>query len=82
MSITDKITGRVKQAAGDLLGDADLRRQGKREETKGELKDDAAQAEERAELQEERARVERAKARANEAQAERLDARDRDPYTP
>jgi uncharacterized protein YjbJ (UPF0337 family) len=80
MSITDKITGRIKQAAGDLLGDADLRRQGQREETKGDLKDEAARAEERAEVQEERARVERAEARANQAEAERLEAREDDPY--
>ena len=49
MGITDKITGRAKQAAGDLTGDADTRRQGKLEERKGDVKDDAARAEERAE---------------------------------
>jgi uncharacterized protein YjbJ (UPF0337 family) len=49
MGITDKITGRAKQAVGDLTGDADTRRQGKLEERKADAKDDAARAEERAE---------------------------------
>jgi uncharacterized protein YjbJ (UPF0337 family) len=49
MGITDKITGKAKQAAGDLTGDADTRRQGKLEERKADVKDEAAQAEERAE---------------------------------
>ena len=39
MSIIDKITGRTKKAAGDLTGDSSLRRQGAREERKGEAKD-------------------------------------------
>jgi len=49
MGITDKITGKAKQAVGDLTGDADTRRQGKLEERKAEAKDEAARAEERAE---------------------------------
>ncbi|HYI18924.1 MAG TPA: CsbD family protein [Solirubrobacteraceae bacterium] len=49
MGITDKITGKTKQAVGDLTGDADTRRQGKLEERKADVKDEAAQAEERAE---------------------------------
>jgi uncharacterized protein YjbJ (UPF0337 family) len=40
MSITDKITGRVKKAAGDLADDAELRRDGAREERKGEAKEE------------------------------------------
>ena len=32
MGLTDKITGRVKQAAGDLAGDEKLQKQGRREE--------------------------------------------------
>jgi uncharacterized protein YjbJ (UPF0337 family) len=48
MGITDKITGRVKQAAGDLTDDASLRRQGKREERKGEAKDQLSNAQEKA----------------------------------
>jgi uncharacterized protein YjbJ (UPF0337 family) len=49
MSITDKITGRVKQAAGDLTGNADLRREGRLEERKAEAKNEHAQAEREAE---------------------------------
>lgn len=45
MGITDKITGRAKQAAGDLTGDEDTKRQGRREERKGDVKEDAAKAE-------------------------------------
>ncbi len=48
MSIIDKITGRAKQAAGDLLGDEKTRRQGVREERKGEAKDEAEGAERKA----------------------------------
>ncbi|TMM01266.1 MAG: CsbD family protein [Actinobacteria bacterium] len=48
MSITDKITGRFKKAAGDLTDDASLRRQGRQEERKGEAKDELASAHERA----------------------------------
>ena len=48
MSITDKITGRFKKAAGDLTDDASLRRQGRKEERKGEAKDELAGAQERA----------------------------------
>ena len=39
MSIIDKITGRAKKAAGDLAGDGSLRREGAREERKGEAKE-------------------------------------------
>jgi uncharacterized protein YjbJ (UPF0337 family) len=48
MSITDKITGRVKKAVGDLADDPSLRREGRTEERKGEAKDDLARAEEKA----------------------------------
>ncbi|MEA2157653.1 MAG: CsbD-like [Solirubrobacteraceae bacterium] len=48
MSLTDKVTGKVKQAAGDLTGDASLRREGTKEERKGEAKDELARTEERA----------------------------------
>ena len=51
MSILDKITGRAKQATGDLLGDKDLSRQGTKEERKGEAKERFARTEERAEQQ-------------------------------
>jgi uncharacterized protein YjbJ (UPF0337 family) len=48
MGIMDKVTGRAKQAAGDLADDASLRREGKQEERKGEAKDELGRAEERA----------------------------------
>jgi len=48
MGITDKISGRVKQAAGDLTDDAATRREGRKEERKGEAKDELARAEDRA----------------------------------
>jgi len=48
MGITDKVTGRVKKAAGDLADDASLRREGRQEERKGEAKDELAHAQERA----------------------------------
>ena len=47
MSITDKITGRIKKAAGDLADDASLRRQGRDEERKGEAKEELARTRER-----------------------------------
>jgi uncharacterized protein YjbJ (UPF0337 family) len=49
MSITDKITGRVKQAAGDLADDASLRREGRQEEAKGEAKNKLAAAQDKVE---------------------------------
>ncbi len=48
MGITDKVTGRIKQAAGDLTDDASLKREGRQEERKGEAKDELAQDQERA----------------------------------
>ncbi len=47
MSILDKITGRAKKAAGDLADDPSLRRQGRREEAKGEAKDQLQNAQDR-----------------------------------
>ena len=49
MGILDKITGRAKKAAGDLAGDADTRRQGRREERKGEEKERLAEAQDKVE---------------------------------
>ena len=48
MSLTDKVTGRVKKAAGDLADDPSLRRQGRDEERKGEAKDELARDQEKA----------------------------------
>jgi uncharacterized protein YjbJ (UPF0337 family) len=49
MGIIDKITGRGKKAAGDLTGDASLRREGAREERKGEAKEELDSAQEKVE---------------------------------
>jgi len=49
MSLTDKVTGRVKKAAGDLADDASLKREGAQEERKGKAKDELAREQERAE---------------------------------
>jgi uncharacterized protein YjbJ (UPF0337 family) len=46
--ITDKVTGKAKQVAGDLVDDASLHREGRREERKGEAKDELAHDQERA----------------------------------
>ena len=38
-NIIDKVLGRTKKAAGDVTGDASLRREGTKDEKKGEAKD-------------------------------------------
>jgi uncharacterized protein YjbJ (UPF0337 family) len=48
VGIIDKVSGRAKQAAGDLTDDASLRNQGRKEERKGEAKEDLDRAEESA----------------------------------
>jgi uncharacterized protein YjbJ (UPF0337 family) len=48
MSIIDKITGRAKKAAGDLADDPSLRRQGRREERKGEAKEELQRSQDKA----------------------------------
>jgi uncharacterized protein YjbJ (UPF0337 family) len=48
MGILDKITGRSKKAAGDIADDPSLRREGAREERKGEAKEELADAHEKA----------------------------------
>ena len=48
MGILDKLTGRAKQAAGDLADDASLRREGRQEERKGEAKEELGRAQEKA----------------------------------
>jgi ADP-heptose:LPS heptosyltransferase/uncharacterized protein YjbJ (UPF0337 family) len=60
MGITDKISGRIKKAAGDIADDATLRREGRNQERKGEAKEEMARHQERAEEKaEEVARLER-----------------------
>ena len=54
MSFLDKITGKAKQAAGDVADDPSLRRQGKKEEQKGDAKERLDRAEERADEEAER----------------------------
>ena len=48
MGLTDKVTGRVKKAAGDLIDDPSLRREGRKEERKGEAKEELTRAQEKA----------------------------------
>ena len=48
MSLKDKITGRVKKAAGDLADDESLHREGRQEERKGEAKEELERDQERA----------------------------------
>jgi uncharacterized protein YjbJ (UPF0337 family) len=47
MSIIDKITGRAKKAAGDVADDPSLRREGAREERKGEAKEQLSNAQDK-----------------------------------
>jgi uncharacterized protein YjbJ (UPF0337 family) len=80
MGISDKITGRVKQAAGDLLGDEGIRRQGVDEERKADAKEELAREEERAarseaKADEEAARAEERAEAAAERELEKADAR-------
>jgi uncharacterized protein YjbJ (UPF0337 family) len=49
VSLIDKITGRAKQAAGDLADDPSLRAEGRREERKGEAKEELVREQERTE---------------------------------
>ena len=48
MSIKDKVTGKAKQAAGDLADDPSLRREGRDEERKGKKKEELERADEKA----------------------------------
>ena len=62
----DRVSGRLKKAAGDLSGDEGLRRQGDREERKADAKEDLERAHEQ--VDEQAARVRDAEV---EAEAER-----------
>jgi uncharacterized protein YjbJ (UPF0337 family) len=48
MGLTDKVSGKIKQAAGDITGDESKRQDGLLEERKGEAKDELSTADERA----------------------------------
>jgi uncharacterized protein YjbJ (UPF0337 family) len=62
--IIDRLTGKAKQVAGDVANDSGLRREGLKEERKGEAKDELTSAEERADRKaEEVADLERETAR-------------------
>jgi len=49
MGITDKVTGRAKQATGAITGSKATEREGKKEEAKHDKKEEAAQAQTQAE---------------------------------
>ena len=51
MSLKDRISGRLKKAAGDLSGDASLTREGEKEERKADAKEELDAAHERVEHQ-------------------------------
>jgi uncharacterized protein YjbJ (UPF0337 family) len=51
MGLKDKVTGRLKKAAGDLKGDEGLRRQGVDEERKADAEKDLEAAHEQVEEQ-------------------------------
>jgi uncharacterized protein YjbJ (UPF0337 family) len=48
MIIKDKVTGKLKQVAGDATDDPSLRRQGRAEERKGKKKEQLKRADEKA----------------------------------
>jgi uncharacterized protein YjbJ (UPF0337 family) len=48
MAKADELKGRVKQAAGDLIGDAELRRKGKLQQRQAEAREEQARAEDEA----------------------------------
>jgi len=71
MGIEDKISGRIKQAAGDLLGHEGLKRQGRQEERKADAEAEAREAEARADAEARRAEVRREDAEQRAAAAAR-----------
>ena len=60
MGFLDRLLGRGKKAAGDLAGDAALRREGAHQEREGMAEDRAARAEDMAQEERERAAEHRA----------------------
>src|SRR5215216_1950428 len=71
MGIEDKISGRIKQAAGDLLGHDGLKRQGAQEERKADAENEAREAEARADAEARRAEAKREDAEQRAAAAAR-----------
>jgi uncharacterized protein YjbJ (UPF0337 family) len=66
MGLIDRVSGRLKKAAGDLTGNDGLRRQGEKEERKADAKEDLQRAHEQVEEQ-----VAKARDAELEAEAER-----------
>jgi uncharacterized protein YjbJ (UPF0337 family) len=48
MAKGDKLKGRLKEAAGDLIDDAEIRRKGRLQQQEAEARDELARAEEEA----------------------------------
>ena len=48
MAKGDKLKGRIKEAAGDLIDDAEVRRDGRRQQQEAEAREELARAEEAA----------------------------------
>src|SRR3954451_24555563 len=71
MGIEDKISGRIKQAAGDLLGHDGLKRQGTQEERKADAQTEAREAEARADAEARDAEAKREEAEQRAAGAAR-----------
>ena len=71
MGIEDKITGRIKQAAGSLLGNDGLKRQGRQEERKADAEVEAREAQARADAEARRAEAKREDAEQRAAAAAR-----------
>jgi uncharacterized protein YjbJ (UPF0337 family) len=65
-STIDQAKGRVKEAAGDLVGDEGLQEQGQREQERGELKEEAAEKQADAEKKETEAEAAEEAAEARE----------------
>jgi uncharacterized protein YjbJ (UPF0337 family) len=53
MGLTDKVRGRLTQAAGDITGESKLHREGRQEERKGEAKEELARDQEKADRKDE-----------------------------
>ena len=56
MGMTDKVSGRLKKAAGDLIDDPELHRQGAREERKADAREELVEAQREADLKAEEVR--------------------------
>jgi uncharacterized protein YjbJ (UPF0337 family) len=56
MGLIDRVSGRLKKAAGDLTGNKGLQREGEREERKADAKEDLQRAHEQVDEQAARVR--------------------------